>query len=385
MIVGAEQAGCSVAIIAPRLHSNYRGWINDLDDAGFNICALVALIGPSEDHSIVSPIVLEQSKFSRLCERFGFFKGANHPNYAPSIRDISRFTQTQEISVAIVRGKLTLLSLTAFVVFRFKRVPIIIYDQEPVYRVSRRRKYRLQLFMWLLGAHQISPLLGEGMDRRGSPRRVHFVPFSFPPDMKASFRSKKADVKSRLITVGKFDSARKNIDLLLEVLADEFAHAKWELTIVGSSPTQTDPGLERIRSAVDRIGFGDRVSIRPNVDPIHMVDLYRSHDVFILAAQDEPASISVVESIGMGLNVVCSDTCGTKEYLDPSHDSVFVTNDRADLAKAIRAAIEAPLRTLPRQDSLSPYQVSRHEAVRLPDLVRAVRASRTTQDVRHSR
>ena len=59
-----------------------------------------------------------------------------------------------------------------------------------------------------------------------------------------------------------------------------------------------------------------------------MASYYQNSDLFILPATEEPASISVLESIGMGTPAICSDTNGTRFYLTENKFGLtFVDND----------------------------------------------------------
>ena len=50
----------------------------------------------------------------------------------------------------------------------------------------------------------------------------------------------------------------------------------------------------------------------------------------------KPASISILEAQGYGRPVICSDTCGTKMYLDSECSKVFKSNNINSLIKSIK-------------------------------------------------
>ena len=63
-----------------------------------------------------------------------------------------------------------------------------------------------------------------------------------------------------------------------------------------------------------------------------MDKIYRNHDVFLMAARDEPAAISPLEAMGFGLSVICADTCGTKTYIeDGINGFIFETDNEESL------------------------------------------------------
>jgi glycosyltransferase involved in cell wall biosynthesis len=59
--------------------------------------------------------------------------------------------------------------------------------------------------------------------------------------------------------------------------------------------------------------------------------------LFILPSYNEPASISVLESISIGIPVLCSDSCGTKIYVKENLNGfVFKTNNKISLINKIK-------------------------------------------------
>ena len=68
-----------------------------------------------------------------------------------------------------------------------------------------------------------------------------------------------------------------------------------------------------------------------------MQDYYQDHDLFVLPATAEPASISVLESVGLGTPSICSDTNGTKFYLlENNFGLTFKDNNEDDLLDKIK-------------------------------------------------
>ena len=55
-----------------------------------------------------------------------------------------------------------------------------------------------------------------------------------------------------------------------------------------------------------------------------------------MPATDEPASISILEAMGYGLPVICSDSCGTKTYIKNNcNGSIFNSGSVDSLKKHI--------------------------------------------------
>ena len=74
------------------------------------------------------------------------------------------------------------------------------------------------------------------------------------------------------------------------------------------------------------------VKTKVNIPHTRMQDYYQDHDLFVLPATAEPASISVLESVGLGTPSICSDTNGTKFYLlENNFGLTFKDNNEDDL------------------------------------------------------
>ena len=71
----------------------------------------------------------------------------------------------------------------------------------------------------------------------------------------------------------------------------------------------------QIERLVNFLGLEKMVTFLDNVPHSQINNVYESHDIFVLSATNEPASISVLEALGNGLPVVCSETCGTSAYV----------------------------------------------------------------------
>ena len=64
---------------------------------------------------------------------------------------------------------------------------------------------------------------------------------------------------------------------------------------------------------VVNLGLSSRLTLRPNVDPGHLADLYRCASVFLQTSYEEGLGMSVLEAMASGLPVVSTDTAGSRE------------------------------------------------------------------------
>jgi len=67
---------------------------------------------------------------------------------------------------------------------------------------------------------------------------------------------------------------------------------------------------------------------------------YARHYVYILPSFDEPAAVSHLEAMAHGLPAICSDSNGTKYYLEEGETGyVFRSKDSDDLTEKLRRVI----------------------------------------------
>ena len=68
---------------------------------------------------------------------------------------------------------------------------------------------------------------------------------------------------------------------------------------------------------------------------------YLDHDVFILPATKEPAAISPLEAMGFGLPAICSNTNGTRFYIENNTTGIiFEDNSYKSLKRAINSLLD---------------------------------------------
>lgn len=311
--------------VCPRFHTNYRGWVRQLVEAGWDVSAVVVKIAIGEDHADIRLSVSGTSNLSKLLQKIQFFKGENSPNKGPSVLWAIRQLREECPSVVVIRGRATLLSFAFLLASMLTRTPVVIYDQEPLHPETRERLTRRFFDRIAFGAG-MTPVFGAGYLRRHET--WSFVPFE--PADPVSECLKTLPGRS-FVSIGKFDSPRKRFDLLLEAAVGSLASGD-SLTFIGTSPDNRVPDeLCRMAESIENFS----VSFVVNLPHSAMAEKLRQFDIFVLPARNEPASVSIVEALGQGLFVVCSDTCGTKDYIPPGRGVIFRTDDVEDLRQSL--------------------------------------------------
>lgn len=316
----------SVLFVCPRFHTNHRGWVRRLTDRGWTVSAVVAHIAEGEDHSDVSLTMCPTSRLSEVFESLGIFVGENFPNRGPGVFWALRYLRRAKPNLIVVRGRANLLSLVFLLSARLKHIPVVIYDQEPLY-FHGREKARKKVFDSLLFDAGMTPVIGSPGHRRST--MWSFVPFESPTG--EAIRLKRLPAR-RFVAVAKYSSNRKRLEMLLDAALQELS-SEDELTVIGTSPDGKVPeNLRRYLDGHERF----RLEFKVNLTHQETLESLREFDVFVLPAANEPAAVSVVEALSAGLFVICSDTCGTRGEIPPGRGIVFRTGETDDLRSAIR-------------------------------------------------
>lgn len=350
--------GGSVLFVCPRFHTNHRGWVRELSEAGWQVHAVVAHAELGEDHADVLVTPCEISFLSKLVERIGLFDGENYPNRGPRIVWALRYLRRNRPSMVIIRGRASLLSLVFLFSSRMAGIPVAIYDQEPLFP-ARPESFVKRLFDRVFFNGGMTPVFGDGEFRRGSRwSLVPFVSSVLPIPIPRSLPAR------NFVSIGKYNSERKRLDLLVEVLGRTLTRDE-SVLIIGTSPDGRVPeNLRGLASQYENLDIRFLVNVPHSLVPSYL----GNSDAFVLAARDEPASVAIVEALASGLFVVCSDTCGTKDYIPPERGLQFRTDDDRDLERAIRALTSSDtLSSNPNQ--INRWQVRASESKTIVDFV----------------
>lgn len=140
-----------------------------------------------------------------------------------------------------------------------------------------------------------------------------------------------------VLSVGRL-ARQKNVPLLLEVFARVRERVDARLVILGEGPER-----ETIERHVERLHLGDVVSL-PGFDANPWSAMARA-DVFVLASEEEPFGLVLVEAMACGLPVVACDAIGggPKTVLENGQHGALVPRDDVEaLASAILALLNSP-------------------------------------------
>lgn len=324
-----------IVFYVPRHHSNMIPWVKALQDDGNDISIWADYIGPSELYDYGTHVSFRQSRISKLIEKV-FGQGGGHRPYLFA-GPFSLFIQIlkQRPDVIIIRepkrfGSAALLILSSF--FGIKR---IIYSLSDFNKWSVRKTKYAKLFVKLFRLSWVSPVPVVKM--------VDSPPFYRLPFIIQSTPSTREEPRAiRVLMVGKYGEKRKNHELLIRAIARVHLVKAVCCTVIGSeNPLEAQCGSIRLAEFANQIGLSSVVDILVNIPHREMAIHYQNADLFVLPASDEPAGIVVIEALGFGLPVICSDSCGLKTYVDETGGGiVFKADDLDSLVECILVALQ---------------------------------------------
>lgn len=128
----------------------------------------------------------------------------------------------------------------------------------------------------------------------------------------------------RLLTVCRLSERRKNVNLVIEALAELRQEFAYEYHVVGDGNL-----LPKLRRLADRSGVGDRIHFRGEMDDGELRTLYTESDLFILTPS---ADQHTVEGFGMvyleanaaGVPVLAARTGGVPDAVEQSVSGLLV-------------------------------------------------------------
>jgi glycosyltransferase involved in cell wall biosynthesis len=332
-----------ILFVFPRFHTNQHPFVKVLQENGHQVVFQARYVGASEDHSLISPVLLSPSRLSCSIDSL-FNKRGSHDfrtKFAfPSFQRYLRYIHGLNPDLMIVKNPGHLLALQAMVAGRILGKQLLFYTHGLVYPKPDLLKDSLRAaLLTAFNAKWISPIEGEPSRYPRAHRSMHFLPFVAPIDERQKCDWFKGGCIN-VLAVGKF-LPRKNHVMLLKVIHRLRRRYPIRLTIVGErSVPEHDIEFEKVVKAIEDLDLGNVVSLRTNLPYKEVQSEYLCHDVFVLASRNELGGVSVLEAMSKGLPVICSTTAGVRFYVEPGvSGQIFESDDADDLARSLEWVI----------------------------------------------
>ena len=321
----------SILFIGPRLHTNYIGPINSLIKNNYKVHFLAKTKNFGENHSKIKPIILKESIFSKIRKYMLGNIGSNNVQYFPNIYKFTSYIKKIKPNYAIIRLHGRLFTYFSAAILKIFNCKVIFYDQVDVSTNNLSIFKSLEIFLvcFLFQSKIISPICSNKKKIR---KNFFFIPFCTKIIQKKKF----ADKKIKILSIGKYQR-RKNHLLLIKTLEDISKKIGVELHIVGEYQNIKQKKFkEKIEKYIKLKKMTKIVKVHKFVKHENIDKFYQNFDLFVLPAEKEIASVSIIEALGKGLPVICGNDCGTKNYIINNYNGfIFKKNNVNSLKKKI--------------------------------------------------
>lgn len=372
---------------APRFHTNQVPIARGLTEKGHEVRYFVVFVGATEDHSCCEPLILKPAR-TTVREKKKLKKtmipsdmeSAIGGHFIPDYLFLKNAFEDYMPDVVICREK-TNLTLCVKALCDAHRIPCVLYDQEPLYRMkapvnqtaqaqtnsflkrvqiklSRTLNPDLRMLQQMKRSSGFPTVRMTPVKYRRLPKELSegkpdgnafFVPFVAEQIAAAEKRKYCRNGVVRILSVGKFRDY-KNLPILIDAakLLQKEATFAWHITIIGQASNEDENAYyNQMVQAIRDAGLNEKIELKTNLPYQAMSDEYLKHDIFILPSKREVASIAVLEAMAHGLAVISTDYNGTASYVeDAKCGTTFETENAESLCKAIETVIGIGMKQL---------------------------------------
>lgn len=315
-------------------------WVRVLQEAGHQVSIHVQRIGGSEDHQLVTPVVIEAGAWPRRVSRI--MKRRADPDFynAPDICEYWQRLQEEDPDVVVVRGITRWFCRSAAVIARMQGRRVVVYDQEEPVPVTGSSTWYRRFLSKIMGFDVVTArMAGPEVELRGLGC-ANTLPFgalrnSFELERSAKERLLEAFAVPNILMVGKY-RARKGHAELVKALGKLASEHRFGVTFCGEEIDEADRNARRaVERLCNEVGIGDRVGFKSNLTLEEVLSLYEKNQIFILPSKNEPAAVSPIEAAWRGCAVLVDHNSGTRFYLPAGPEFSFDATEPDDIARAI--------------------------------------------------
>jgi len=112
------------------------------------------------------------------------------------------------------------------------------------------------------------------------------------------------------------------------------------LTICGTGDEEGDYYLNMLELK-ESSEFNEDIDLLINQPHQVVEELYKSHDIFVLPTNHDPASFTTLEAMSFGLVTITTDVDGSAGYIKPGENGfIFRKGNSAELVNALKKLIQ---------------------------------------------
>ena len=314
----------------PRFHTNLYQTIKVLNKY-YYVEMLVANKQIIEDYTILNPTMLKASFLSKiLIKIFSKFK-KNNRFYFPNFLELFKHLKKSLPTIIILRNYNKIFGLYIIIIAKLLSIKIVFYEQlgKNFFHNNRFKLLFFSIRNFILHSKFYTPIF------KNFKKNILFYNFYFIPflvEIKKKIYKQPNCVK--FLFVGKF-IPRKNLLLLIKIFSELNKSYNIKLYVVGEVSTKSHSNFFKfIKNKIRFFGVENRIKIIKNLNYKKIFNYYKLCDVLIMPSFNEPASISVMESLGQGTPVICGENNGINFYVKNNFNGlIFNENNEKQLKK----------------------------------------------------
>lgn len=348
-----------IGLIVPSVHQNLEGWIAGLQGLGHEVRIEAVRLSARKSGAMTEALGVEvrslpESRWSAYLRRTVRGRDKGRKRFFPELAVLAERLTDHDLIIARTYSVPLLIAIR--LALRDRRTRFLVYEQydprPPLkwWRLRRDRNRSLTTLLGTLRLRALGRLLADGIvspvtqtpieEALGDPSVVPFAVVR-PAERAtpvATDRDRQVEGPLRVLMIARFEP-RKRHDLAIDAVATLRDQGRdVQLTIVGQAYGPREESFhEHVLGLVRRSSVADQVKVEMNLGPNDVARRYADHDVLILPAEREPASVVVVEGAVRGLPVVLSRTCGTACYVRDGVTGIHVDEGSSSaLMEALR-------------------------------------------------
>lgn len=328
-----------ILFVAPRYHTNQVGIVKTLKESGVDVTFDVINVGATEDYNYIKPNVIEESLLSKIFNKIVTSKKANRYYSFPSLIKYYFHLKRENPNIIIIRDPMRFFSIVSTVCARLLGIKIVFYTQENKLTQSKRpTRTKIQLiYKRFFGASWITPIGGE------DTLVGTYLPFVVNSSNVKNIYNFENTNNFNILSIGKY-IPRKNMKLLVDAVVHikNNSDYKLNLTILGEcSNGQHESYKRHLEEYVLENNAGKYIRLLSNIEYGRVENYYSESDLFVLPSSNDPAPISVLESIANEVPAICSNSSGTSSYIrEGISGEVFISDDLSSLIDKITQVLD---------------------------------------------
>lgn len=327
-----------ILIILPRFHTNYVGAIKVLKKNGHDVKLLVYNFGFTENYSDIKPHYIKENITTKIINFF--FEIKLNKYYLPDFVIFKNLIKNFSPDTIIIRPYNKLFSLYLIFLRLFFNFQLIFYNQtneDKLHKFNFSFKFlQFYLINKILKIKIYSPILSN--IKKLYFKKIYFLPFV----SKISFSKKKKNSKNNhFLMIGKFVK-KKNYEMFINSIVNINKKYNIQATIIGEVSTKEHRNeYTRVNNLIKKYNLKKKIKIYKNINHKNIFNYFKTSDFFVLPTSGDLAPITVIEALGHGCIVLCSNTCGTKNYIKKGFNGyIFEDNNQKSLEKSMLKLIK---------------------------------------------